>query len=80
MTHQYEVTLTLGQLSVEHVGEALRRLREVDLSFVREGLSVDASWSVERDRDGIERWSDWIDDEGEIKDIQPWEESDATHR
>lgn len=72
--HEYEVTFTLGQVKVEHVGEVLRRMQAVDHSFNEEGLAVSPTYSVERDRDGVERWHDWIDEDGRIKDIAPWEE------
>lgn len=70
----YEVEVTLGRMKVEHVGEALRRLQAVVQSFDDDGVEVDASYSVERGRDGVERWHTWVDEEGRIKDIQPWEE------
>ena len=74
MNGDYEVMLVLSGVKVEHVGEALRRLRAVDYSFVEEGLSINSMYSVERDRDGVERWTDWVDPDGNIKDIQPWQE------
>jgi hypothetical protein len=73
MSGQHEITFTLGRMKVEHVGEALRRLQEVGKSLDNEGLDVDIVYSVERDHDGVERWHEWIDSEGRIKDIQPWE-------
>lgn len=72
--HLYEVTLSLSQVKVEHVGEVLRRLQAVDYSFEEEGVAIDSMWSVERDHDGVERWHEWIDSEGRIKDMQPWDE------
>lgn len=78
MNGDYEVTLVLSGVKVEHVGEALRRLRAVDFSFVEEGLSIGSSYSVERDRDGVERWHTWVDADGNIKDIQPWQERKPT--
>ena len=69
----YEVSFTLSEVKVEHVGEVLRRLQAVDHSFTEEGVEMGSSYSVERDRDGVERWHTWIDEEGRIKDIQPWE-------
>ena len=70
----YEVTITIGQLKVEHVGAALRRLGAAADSLREEGLDVSITQSVERDRDGVERWHEWIDADGNVKDIQPWEE------
>ena len=69
----YEVQVTIGTLKVEHVGEALRRLQAATESLHEDGLDVQISYSVERDRDGVERWHEWVDHDGSIKDIQPWE-------
>lgn len=73
MTEAYEVTVVVGRLKTEHVGNALRRLQAAAESLRAEGLDVDLTFSVERDRDGVERWHEWIDSEGNVKDIQHWE-------
>ena len=69
----HEVTFRVDRVKVEHVGRTLRLLYLVERALAAEGLDLGFSCSVERDRDGVERWTDWIDDEGKIKDIQPWE-------
>lgn len=74
----YEVTLSVDGLKVEYVGEALRRLSAAAESLRDEGLSIDVWFSVERDRDGIERWPSFVADGGEIIDVQPWEEDGET--
>jgi len=71
---EYQVTVSIGRLKVEHVGSALRRLQAAANSLDGEGLDVDIVQSVERDRDGVERWHEWIDRDGNVKDIAPWEE------
>lgn len=73
MTDSYEVTVILGTLKIEHVGEALRRLQAAAESIHEEGIDVQITYSVERNRDGVERWHQWVDSDGGIKDIQPWE-------
>lgn len=73
MTESYEVTVVVDRLKIEHVGEALRRLQAAADSLDNEGLDVGITFSVEKDRDGVERWHEWVDGEGRIKDVQPWE-------
>lgn len=71
---EYEVTLVVGRLKTEHVGSALRRLQAAAKSLEAEGLDVDITQSVERDRDGVERWPEWVHDDGSIVDRAHWEE------
>lgn len=73
MTESYEVAVVVDRLKIEHVGEALRRLQAAADSLDNEGLDVGITFSVEKDRDGVERWHEWVDGEGRIKDVQPWE-------
>lgn len=75
-THLYVVEVRLDRMKVEHVGEALRRLSAAADTLTSEGLDVGVWFSVERDRDGVERWPEWIDDEGNVIDVQPWEENE----
>lgn len=70
---EYEVTVVVGRLKTEHVGSALRRLQAAAESLGAEGLDVDVRQSVERDRDGVERWPEWVDSDGSIRDRAHWE-------
>jgi hypothetical protein len=73
MNGEHVIEAQVTQVKVEHVGEVLRRLQGVRDSLLNEGLDIGFNFSVERDRDGVERWHEWVDPEGDIKDIQPWE-------
>lgn len=73
-TDSWEVVVTIATLKVEYVGEALRRLEAASESLHEEGLDVQFSCSVERNRDGVEHWHEWVADDGSIKDINPWGE------
>lgn len=72
--HSYEVQVTFDKMKIEHVGVLLRRLLEVDRQMRAEGLDIRVDYSVERDRDGVERWHSWIDDQGNIMNRDYWEE------
>lgn len=72
--HIYEIEVNVDRLKVEHVGEALRRLQAAAESLHAEGLDVGIMFSVERDRDGVERWPEWVVD-GTVIDRQPWDET-----
>jgi hypothetical protein len=69
----WQVEVTVDTLKVEHVGNALRRLRAAAESLHQEGLDVQITYSVTRNRENLEWWTEWVDREGRIKDIQPWE-------
>lgn len=77
MAGEYEVTISVTRVKAEHVGEALRRLQAAADSLYNEGQDVGITQSVERDHDGVERWHEWIDSEGNVRDIAPWEVQDA---
>jgi hypothetical protein len=71
----YRIEIVVDRLKVEHVGEALRRLQRAAESLALEGLDVGITQSVEKDRDGVERWPEWVAADGTIRDVQPWQGS-----
>lgn len=70
----YTITLTVDRMKVEHVGRALRLLEAAITELEKEGLDIGSMFSVERDKDGVELWPEFVDSDGNIIDVQPWEE------
>lgn len=64
----YLVELHLDFVKYEHVPHVLRLLQQVERSLsVDDGMAIDAFLSVVKNNgDGVERWVEFVDDDGEI--------------
>lgn len=69
----YVVKLELSRVKIEYVGRLLREMQFLGSDFRQEGHAVEMDLSVTRGDDVTERMHEWLTEDGEIRDIQPWE-------
>jgi len=68
----YEITLTVDRVKEEHVAWTLHALNELSM-VLKDGTDVGFVLSVEKDRDGVERFAEFYDPEYEFSETdQRW--------
>lgn len=61
MSDTHEVTLTISRVKEEHVGWTVNALNVLSGIFHLDGTDVGIDLSVERNRDGVERFAEFIE-------------------
>lgn len=62
----HEITLVVSRVKREHVAHTLRVLDAATDELKLDRTDIGLHFSVEHERDGVERWIDYIDDDGDI--------------